>query len=283
MEPCADHEANCEHDEASETIEPEVVAGDDDAQQRRRWIQKEHGSNPPSLRERPHREHAPRRPTDVERWHRRVLIRQRRAGTLVERPRSTELGDRVDETEVLCAVVIAKFVLDACTTVAHVGAWFVEESGRHEREEDEADECESRHRGQRVAPLAEHIGPFLEQHEEDPERDEEVCRSVVRVHRLDEPRVWKEPILDGLFVIEAERTLDADHPHGIRECVQWNLDAPDERGAELVTDQGVDRVEGADDEHFFPPQGAMVARDDHRRCGRRILHVIHRIGEPALD
>ena len=35
MEPRADDEAHCEHDQAAETVQPEVIAGDDDAEHQR--------------------------------------------------------------------------------------------------------------------------------------------------------------------------------------------------------------------------------------------------------
>ena len=216
--------------------------------------------------------------------HRRILIRQRRTRSLIECPRSTELGDRVDESEVLRTVVVAQFMFDARTALAEVRARLVEQARWHEWKEDETDECESGHCRERVAPLAEHVGALLEQHEEDGERDEEVSSSVVRVHQFDEPRVWKEPILDRLFVVETECPLDSNHAHRIGERMQWNLDTAHERRTELIANQCVDGIEGANDEHLLPPQCAVVAGDGDDRGGSgRVVHVIHRIGEPALD
>ena len=261
-----------------------MISGDDDAQECRRGVEEEQRANPTTLREWPHRKHAPRRPSDVQRWHRCVLIRQRRTWTLIESPWSAEFGDRVDEPEVLRTVVVAQLVLDARATLAEVGARFVEQTRWHEGEEDEADECETGHGRERVAPLAEHVRTLLEEHEEDRERDEEMGGSVVRVHHLDEPRMREEPILDRLLVVQPERSLDTNHAYCIREGVQGNLDPAHERGTELIADQGVRRVERTDDEHLFPPQGAVVAGDGNDRWGSwRVVHVVHRISDRALD
>ena len=133
--------------------------------------------------------------------HRRILVRDRCHRLGVERPRTTEVGERVDESE---TALRAQVAVDALASVADAGAdllsdrggqraRFVEQARWHQRKPGESDDGEGGHRGERVPPLREHVGSTLEQQHEHRERDDEVGGAVVRVPELDEPLVGEEP------------------------------------------------------------------------------------------
>lgn len=60
-------------------------------------------------------------------------------------------------------------------------------------------------------------------------------------------------------MVQPDATLETNDPHGISKGVQWNVVAADVDGPKAVTGEGIDEIEGAHDEDFFPPPGAVLA------------------------
>ena len=109
---------------------------------------------------------------------------------------------------------------DPMHVAAVLGARSVEQARRHQREQGEADDGQRGHRRQRVAPLRKDVlAPEVEQ-QEHTEGDHEVGGAVEHVHRLDQPPLGQEPLLDRLLVEQADQTFEADHPSGVVERVE---------------------------------------------------------------
>lgn len=107
-----------EHRNPPKPVEPEVVTRHNDAEQRGGRIQKERDSHPSFFCQRPKCEDAPCGPTNVQRGHRRVLVRKRRGRAFVESPRPTKFGNGVRETKIGSAVVISELMWDASAAKA---------------------------------------------------------------------------------------------------------------------------------------------------------------------
>jgi len=60
-------------------------------------------------------------------------------------------------------------------------------------------------------------------------------------------------------VVQPDATLETDDLHGVVERVQRNIIATDANGPEAVAGERIDEIEGAHDEDFFPPPGAVLA------------------------
>ena len=59
--------------------------------------------------------------------------------------------------------------------------------------------------------------------------------------------------------------------------MQWDINTVDERRTKLIADHGVDRVKDGDNQQFFPPQRAMVARNGNRQRGLGVVcHMLNR-------
>ena len=255
----SDPVSNTEHHEATDSVDPEVIPRDDDAGKREERICQQYGSHPASSRQRIQAKDAPRGPSDVQRRHGGVLIRQRLTRSAIERPRPAELLDGVTEAEVLGIVVVAKLVFDTGRPVSPIRTWGVEQSRRHQGEEGKTEDRECRHRGETVPPQTEDFGSEDEQGNEYTERDEEVRGAVVHVEELDHPDVREDPLLDRFLVVETQRAFDTNDPHRVEECLDRDLATGDERRTEDVSNERVDAVEHGNDEGLLPPNGAVYA------------------------
>ena len=154
--------------------------------------------------------------------------------------------ERVDEAEGLDALL----GLEAGAAVEAAG---VEQAGRHEREQREADDGECGGGAEHVAPEREQAGPGPVQPDEGTGRHHEVGRPVERVPELQEDREVEEPGLDLLLVEDADGLLPVDDPQRVVERVQRLLADLDPMGAEAVPGERVDQVEDDDQRRFLPP------------------------------
>lgn len=122
----------------------------------------------------------------------------------------------------------------------------------------------------------------MEQNEKDADSDDEMGGAVVRVHELDKPFVWQEPLLDGLLVIEPDATLEADDLHGVVEGVQRNVVATDANRPKAVAGKRIDEIERPHDEDFFPPPCAVLTDLVWHRGRGVIRHDVSTLGRTAL-
>lgn len=102
--------------------------------------------------------------------------------------------------------------------------------------------------------------------------------AVIRVHELDEPFIWKEPLLDGFLVIQPDCALEADDLHGVVERVQRNVVATDANGPEAVTGERIDEIERPHDEDLFPPPCAVLTNFVWHRGRSGIRHGVSTLG-----
>lgn len=262
VQPRAQTEADEQEQLSADTVDPVVVRGHNDAEQRDRGVQQHRGLHPPPTRQWPDRKSAPTGPANVKARHRRVLIRDLRGRTRAEVPRTAVHVECVDETEVLFAVgETALRCLDACSAVADWRARCIEQARGHQWKQCKAENCKTGRDGKGVAPLREHVGSLQVQNDEHTDRHEEMCRAVIGVERLDEPTVGQENVLHRLFVEQADPTFESNDSHRIRESVDGDVLAVHHVGPELVTGECVDRIEGADDQRFLPPSTLVDATD----------------------
>src|SRR5436190_7457760 len=207
-------------------------------------------------------ERAPGGPRDVNAGHGRVLVGDPRRRAGIERPERRVLLQRVDEPDVQ--------VLE------------VEQAGWHERVDREPDQCERGGDGKGVAEARVVVAVLAEQPHSDPDRDDEVERSVEIVGGDDQRLRVQRPALDRRLVEDPEVVLERDDLLRV-------LEGAGGVRAVGVPDRGVHEVEAEDREHLDPPvENVTVAEATpafHHRAaaGRRGLGIGHGcvVSEPA--
>ena len=122
----------------------------------------------------------------------------------------------------------------------------------------------------------------MEQNEKDADSDSEMGGAVVRVHELDEPFIWKEPLLDGFLVIQTDGTFEADYLHGVVERVQRDVVTTNANGPEAVAGERIDEIERPHDEDLFPPPRAVLAHLLWLRGRSGIGHNVSTLGPTGL-
>ena len=122
----------------------------------------------------------------------------------------------------------------------------------------------------------------MEQNEKDADSDYEMSGAVVRVHELDKPSVWQEPLLNGFLVVQPNGTFESDDLHCVVEGMHWDVVATHANRPESVAGERIDEIERPHDEDFFPPPCAVLTNLVWHRGRGVIGHGVYTLGRTAL-
>lgn len=205
-------------------------------------------------------------------WHGCVLVGMFCHATRIKIPRTAVDLQGVDESEFCCTVVVTQFCRDAVTAERLLWSFLasnddgrsararrIEQAWWHEGKEGEADDGEASHGGKCIAKKREDIFAAVEKNEKDSDGDDEMGGAVIRIHKLQDPLIRKEQLLDGFLVVQPNCALEADDLHGIVERVQRDVIAFNANGPEAVAGERIDEIERPHDEDLFPPPRAVLA------------------------
>src|SRR5215207_549679 len=252
-----DEVSGAEAHEPADAVDPVVVAGDHDVEQREQRIGDGQGPQPAAADERRQHEGAPCRPADVHAGHRRVLVGDRGHLLAAERRPAAELGHRVDVAEVVArrlAGLVGQVLAGGVDLAAAELARVVEEAGRHQRERGEPDEGQEGGERQRVAPQPVALGRLAEQPYERGTRHHEVEDAVVDVPEPDQTveRQVEVPALQSVLEVEADVALKLDDGLGVVvRRLRVNVVAGPR--PELVSHGGIGHVDEQHVDDLAPP------------------------------
>ena len=150
-----------------------------------------------------------------------------------------------------------------------------QQTRREQREKEETDEGQTRRQGQRVAHEPVSTREPEEQDQHDGDHRHEMRRPVVIVAQADELPIAQKPVLDRLFVKDAQVPLQADDP----VSVGGGLELRHRFLASDVPNHAVEEVEGRDDQHLAPPVGSLDRAGGVRLGGLKRSHGrAHQLG-----